>query len=66
MSEYIMYFYKYFMYDHPILSSNNSVTILLNDSTLTKSSKVSLQGLLSKSFARSVNPWSKFSNPAKS
>ena len=51
-----MYFYKYFMYDHPILSSNNSVTILLNDSTLTKSSKVSLQGLLSKSFARSVNP----------
>ena len=32
----------------PILSSNNSVIILLNDSALTKSSKVSLQGLFLK------------------
>ena len=40
----------------PILSSNNSVTILLNNSDLTKSSKISVQGLLPKTFARPVNP----------
>ena len=34
----------------PILSSNNSVTILLSNSALTKSSKVSSQGLLPKTF----------------
>ena len=32
------------------------VTILLYNSALTKSSKVSLEGLLSKSFVRPVNP----------
>ena len=43
-----------FMYDKTniapfsVLSSNNSVIILLNDSALTKSSKVSLQGLFLK------------------
>ena len=49
----------------PLLSSDNSVTILLNDSALTKSSKVSLQGLFLKTFITSVNPWSTFSNPPK-
>ena len=51
-----------FMYDKtnfapfPILSSNNSVTILLNESASTKFSKASLQGLFLKTFIRSVNP----------
>ena len=51
-----------FMYDKtnlapfPILSLNNSVTILLNESASTNSSKVSLQGLFVKTFVRSVNP----------
>ena len=40
----------------PLLSSNSSVTILLNNSALTKSSKVSLQGLFPKTFVRPVNP----------
>ena len=44
----------------PVLSSNNSVIVLLN--ALTKPSKVSLQRLLPKSFAGSVNPRSTFSN----
>ena len=39
----------------PILSSNNSVIILLNDSALSKSSKFSLQGLFLKCFIRSIN-----------
>ena len=61
-----------FMYDKtnvatfPVLSLNNSVTILLNNSALTKSSKVFLQGLFPKTFVRPVNPWSTISNPAKS
>ena len=50
----------------PILSSNNSVTILLNDFASTKSSKVSLQRMFPKTIIRSVNPWSTFSNPPKS
>ena len=60
-----------FMYDKinvatfSILSSNNSVTILLSNSALTKSSKVSLQGLLPKTFVRPVNLWLKFSNSRK-
>ena len=61
-----------FMYDKTnvalfsVLFSNNFVTILLNNSALTKSSKVSLQGLFPNTFAESVNPWSSFSNPPKS
>ena len=39
-----------------ILSSNNSVTILLNNSDLTKSSKISVQELLPETFVRPVNP----------
>ena len=65
-------FLTYFMYDKtnvatfPLLFSNNSVTILLSNSALSKSSKVSLQGLLPKTFLMWVNPWSTFSNPPKS
>ena len=60
-----------FMYDKtnfapfPILSSYNSVTILLNDSTSSMSSKDCLQRLFLKAFIRSVNPCSTFSNPPK-
>ena len=39
----------------PILSSNNSVTIPLNSYTLTKSSSISLEKLLPKSFLRPLN-----------
>ena len=51
-----------FMYDKtnaatfPILSSNNYVTILLSNPALIKSSKISLQGILPKTFVRPVNP----------
>ena len=40
----------------PILSANNSVPILLNNSALSKSLKVSEQGLFPKSFLRPVSP----------
>ena len=39
----------------PILSSNNSITILLNNSASSKSSKVSSKGLFPKTFVRPVN-----------
>ena len=40
----------------PLLSSDNSVTILLNNSALTKSLEVSLQELFPKTFVRPVYP----------